>query len=595
MLLDPEIEEIIRRPGTLVFPSNLAALSLLPSNSAPAIRQPSGHLVVYGKHGRRLLATDPDGHPLHECEWQVVDGALRLLRARLHLDWGAWVGLAPGGLVNSMTLDLSRKAGWERLGADDLRGMAAKAMQVPLDEVRFFYNDQDMTIDAKGAATIRHRKDALYVLPDGTFDRKQFMACMGAMHWEDIDFLPVVELFLSLLPGTGSAMFELIRGLYDDQNLGRPAPRPLRYRGIPTYPSKAAYRLFSGFFDPQVSGGGDPFPVFMDPPRSHLVTWLPAADPPRRHFDPTHQLCVTIRGQQIIKATCGNDSAGLSYQPCDQRGTAPCQRGLAVDQEHLVLMDRERRQAIPFRHNWGKVTEPQSVGTSARSFLDWTSVFEGNPPSVSHAEAFGAVLLYPEDDREIGELATQPFVADYLQDVIDQDRRLALHVGRAESLLISGFDVAIASCIGSDRPRSCTVLYDHPAFAQRQAQLLWNTWAGAQRLDWLPHVRMRSRVEPGTAESTQRYDLVYEWLPFSVYEQSDAAIERMRWLAQKLAPGAIAFVVGPQAVADGCRAAEMRVQAITPVAKLPTFRMHQTILPRSQLKKGIMLYEIAQH
>ncbi len=595
MLPDPVIEEIIRRPGTLVFPSNLAALSLLPTHFTAAIRQPSGHLVVYGNHGRRLVATDPDGHPLHECEWRVVDGVLRLLRARLHLDWGAWVGLAPSGLVNSMTLDLSRKPGWERLRADDLRGMAAQAMQVPLDEVRFFYNDQDITIDAKGAATIRHRKDAIYVLPDGTFDHKQFMACMGAMHWEDIDFLPVVELFLSLLPGTGSAMFELIRALYDDQNLERPAPRPLCYRGIPTYPSKAAYRLFSGFFDPQVSGGGDPFPVFMDPPRSHLVTWLPAADPPRRHFDPLQQLCVTIREQQIIKATCGNDSAGLSYQPCDQRGTAPCQRGLAIAQEHLVLMDREFRQAIPLRHNWGKVTEPRLVGTGTRPSLDWTSVFEGDPPSVSHEEAFGAVLLYPEDDREIEELATQPFVADYLQDLIEQDRPLAVQVGRADSLLISGFDVAITSCIGSDRPRACTVLYDHPAFAQRQAQLLWNTWAGAQRLDWLPHVRMRSRLGQSIAESTQMYDLVYEWVPFSLYDRPDAAIERMRWLAQKLAPGALAFVVGPPTVAEGCRSAGTRVQAITSVAKLPTFRMHQTILPRSQLKKDMMLYQIAQH
>ena len=153
------------------------------------------------------------------------------------------------------------------------------------------------------------------------------------------------------------------------------------------------------------------------------------------------------------------------------------------------------------------------------------------------------MLLYPEDDREIEELATQPFVADYLQDLIEQDRPLAVQVGRADSLLISGFDVAITSCIGSDRPRACTVLYDHPAFAQRQAQLLWNTWAGAQRLDWLPHVRMRSRLGQSIAESTQMYDLVYEWVPFSLYDRPDAAIERMRWLAQKLAPGALAFLL----------------------------------------------------
>ena len=50
------------------------------------------------------------------------------------------------------------------------------------------------------------------------------MSCMGAMHWARIDFLPVVELFQSLLPGTGSAAFELIRGLYDDQNPKEPVP-----------------------------------------------------------------------------------------------------------------------------------------------------------------------------------------------------------------------------------------------------------------------------------------------------------------------------------------------------------------------------------
>jgi hypothetical protein len=58
------------------------------------------------------------------------------------------------------------------------------------------------------------------------------------------------------------ATFELIRGLYDDQNPSQPLP--LRYRGIPTYPSEAAYRLFSAFFIPQIAGGGDPFPVFME-------------------------------------------------------------------------------------------------------------------------------------------------------------------------------------------------------------------------------------------------------------------------------------------------------------------------------------------
>jgi hypothetical protein len=590
---DPAIQEILRRPGTLAFPSNLSALPDVLASPASSTHQPTGHIVVYGSHGRRMLATDPDGHPLHECEWGTIDGVCRLLRARVHLDWGAWVGLTPGGLVNAMTLDLSRKPGWERLRADDLRGMAAQAMRVPLEEVRFFYNEQDVTIDAKGAATIRHRKDAIFLLPDGAFDRKQFMACMGAMHWENIDFLPVVELFLSLLPGTGSAVFELIRGLYDDQNREKPAPRSLCYRGIPTYPSEAAYRLFSGFFRPQISGGGDPFPVFMDPPRSHLVTWLPVPDPPRRYFDAAHKLCVTVQGQRILKATCWDDRAGLSYQPFDQRGMAPCRRGLAVDQENLLLMDRGTDRVIPLNRRWGKVIEPRSIG-AAQAGVDWTSVFGEAAPSVSPEEAFGAVLLYPDDDREIGELATQPFVADYLQDLIEQDRPLAAQVRRTGHVLISGFDGALTTCIGSDRPRAYTVLYDYPAFAQRQAQMLWNTWARAQRLEWLPHVCMRPRAEKAGEDSPRTYDLVYEWTPFSCYDKPDAVRERLLLLARMMSPGAVAFVVGPPAAADGCKTAGMKIHAITPVATLQTFRMHQSVLPRARLKPEVMLYQLAQ-
>ena len=588
---DSAIQDILHRPGTFVFPSNLAALTSWSATDGFAIRQPTGHLVMYGSHGRRVLATDPEGHPLHECDWEVVNGAPRLLRARLRLDWNTWIGLIPGGLVNTMKLDLSRKPGWERLRTDDLRNMAAQAMQVPLEEVRFFYNDQDMTIEAGGVATIRHRKDALFVLADGTFERTQFMACMGAMHWESIDFLPVVELFLSLLPGTGSTMFELIRGLYDDQNQSGAAVRPLRYRGIPTYPSEAAYRLFSGFFDPQVSGGGDPLPLFMDPPRSHLVKWLPTSQPPRRYFDEAHQLCVTIQGPRVVKATRWNDPTGLSYQPFDGGGVAPCQRGLGVDREHLLLVDRADRQVIPLNPRWGTVTHPPMLKPAILE-ADWSSVFEGPAPCVSPDEAFGAVLLYPDNDRDIEELPTQPFVADYLQDLIADDRLLAAQAGRAVSLMVSGFDAVIMTCIGSGGFRTCTVLYDYPAFAQRQAQMLWNAYAREHRLDRLAHVRMRARGGKQEDGTDLRYDLAYEWIPFELYHQPEEVRKRMETLTRRLMPNAVAFVVGPPSALEACRAIGMQIQDITPVMKLPTVRLHQSILPRAQVKAGVTLYQL---
>lgn len=586
------LQDILRRPGTLTFPANLADEPQLSVSADSTVRQPTGHLILYGSHGRRILATDPDGYPLHECEWGMVDGRLSLLRARVHLDWGAWVGLIPSGLTNRMALDLSRKPGWQRLRADDLRNMAAQAMRVPLDEVRCFYNDQDMTIDARGTATIRHRKDAIYHLPDGTFDSKVFMACMGAMHWEAIDFLPVVELFLSLLPGTGSALFELIRGLYDDQNRGASTPRALHYRGIPTYPSEAAYRLFSNFFCPQLPGGGDPFPVFMDAPRSHVVSWMPLPAPPRRYVESEQKLCVTIQGARVLKATCSDDSAGLSYQPFDRQGSAPCQRGLAVEGDRLLLMDRATRRAISLPARWGAVTGPP-MPPSVQPVSDWMSVFKGTAPRVSPEDAFGAVLFYPDDQQEIGELATQPFVADYLQDLLEQDRALATRVAGAGRVCITGFDSAIVTCIGHDRPRLYTVWYEQPAFAQRQAQQLWNVLARAQRLDWLSHVSMRPQSENGGEEGCV-YQLAYEWTPFRLYDDPPAIAQRMQRLAGRLTAGAVAFIVGPASAGDGCRKAGLQLQAMMPVASLSTFLMHQSVLPRAQLKPGVMLYQVAR-
>jgi hypothetical protein len=329
----------------------------------------------------------------------------------------------------------------------------------------------------------------------------------------------------------------------------------------------------------------------MDPPRSHLVTWLPAPHPPRRYFDADHQLCITIQGPRVLKVTCGNDPAGLSYQPFDRDGFAPCQRGLAIDREHLLLMDRGARQAVPLRPDWGIVIEPPVV-EAAPIAADWTSVFEGTAPFVSSAEAFGAVLLYPDDDRDIEELPTQPFVADYVQDLVAEDRSLARQIGSAISLLVSGFDATITTCIGTESHRACTVLYDHPAFAQKQAQMLWNMYARARRLDRLSLVRMRLRGSKDEDGKTERYDLAYEWLPFELYHNREEVKERIDRLIQALTPNAVAFVVGPPSTLDALRAAKMQVQRITPVMKLPTVRIHQSILPRAQLKAGVTLYEI---
>jgi hypothetical protein len=433
----------LTRPGNLSFPSNLSYSHDLITMGERVVQQPSGHLVFYGPHGHRILATDPDGNPLHECEWSSEPkGTVRLTRARLRLDWGQWVGLKPGGLVNSTVLDLSRKPGWQRLHPDDLRHMAAQALRVPLEEVRFFYSDEDLVIDAKGQATIRHKKDAFYILDDGTFERARFMACMGAMHWSRIDFLPVVELFQSLLPGTGSAAFELIRGLYDDQNEGQVQPLPLRYRGIPTYPSDAAFRLFSACFVPKTTDGRKPFDVFMDSSQSNQVTWLPSSDPPRRYYDNPRGLCVTVKGETVQKVTLADDPVGMSYVNAQQsRG----ERRVGVAKGSLILMDGPQHTEVAINPSWGALRD---IPVSPSAYpLSWRHLFSGAPPSVSPAEAFGAVLLYPDDATEIDEASTQPFVADYVQDLIEDSPQLSAMHAQAPHILVDNFDGALHVCL----------------------------------------------------------------------------------------------------------------------------------------------------
>jgi len=289
------IRAVLEQPASVLLPGNLHYVKDFNGSGGTVQQQSSGHLVFYGPDHRRFLMTDPEGHPLHECEWvQAANGHTQLVRARLHLDWGKWVGIRPEGLINSTSLDLSTRPGWERLTRNDLRIMAARTMNVSIEQIRFFYTDDDLIIDQLGHATIRQRKDALYVLHNGRFEGAKFMSCMSRMHWECIDYLPVVELFLSLLPGTGSAAFELIRGLYDDQNPSDMVP--LHYRGIPVYPSEGAFHLFKQFFTPSVTGSPDPLSVFLDPAHSEEVTWFPCVDPPLRYFDPSKKLCVTVKG-----------------------------------------------------------------------------------------------------------------------------------------------------------------------------------------------------------------------------------------------------------------------------------------------------------
>jgi hypothetical protein len=577
-------------PGHLRFPSTRTLAESFDKLGGCIETFPNGHLVFYRPDGRRFLETDPVGHPLHECEWGSTGaGTVSLTRARVRLDWGRWVGIKPGGLVNETRLNLAAKPNWRRITPDDLRALAAGALRVPIEEIRWFYRDQDLMIDPDGMATVRQRKDALYVLEEGGFENSRFMACMGAMHWDEIDFLPVVELFKSLLPGTGSAVFELIRGLYDDQNKGHSTPRPLRYRGIPPYPSEAAFRLFSGFFTPQPLDSGDPFTAFMNAAQSHLVVWLPAQHPPVRYFDSRQGFCLTVKNGIAQKATLAEDPTGLPYVSSIGRRMLPLDRSLRVEESLLIVKDRATELPLSLHPALSVRTSPPDE--CPVSPVDWRMVFAEGILKIPPAEAFEAVLLYPEDETEISELAAQPFVADYLDDLGEQDREIGRRRSQAERVLIANGDAVISTCILFDRPRDYTVHVHHFAYAQRQAQQLWTQCAEVQRWDWLQRIRMVAVDEP----SCEPYDLIYQWLPYDAFDSAPTMRTTITKLSQTLRRGGEAFIVGPVQLGELLQeSARWLVYWIHPVASLPTVLMHKTILPKARVKAGLTLFHVGR-
>ena len=582
------LSSILQSPASFGLKGNRALVTNASPDSMTCKQLATGHVVLYGPLGRRILMVDPDGHPLHECEWEErADGTVHLASARLYLDWGQWVGLKPDGLVNAMQLDLTTRPDWQTLTRHGLRTMASRAMGVTVDEVEFFYADEDLVLDRTGQATIRQRKDAFYVLEDGTWDRAQFMSCMSAMHWATIDYLPVVELFKSLLPGTGSAAFELIRGLYDDQNPDK--PRALQYRGIPTYPSAAAFGLFSNFFTASHRGGENPFTVFMDPPRSHEVDWLPNPHPPVRYADPRNRICLTVKQGNILKVTKTDDASGLPFVPPNQQGFAPGGKRVTVDTDHLFLDDHKNSHEIALPPGWGIQVERQADKQADSSKeTSWEGFFPDGVPVVSPQEAYSAVLLYPEDETPIDDLASQPFVADFLSDFIEQDQRLAVQVGQSGHILIHGFDGVIGSLLAFDRPRSTTVVYSRGAYAQKHAQAAWNQLARSNRLDWQESYRFLSEEASHYGAST--YDLMHVWLPFASYDDAATLQDHLHRISDALRPNGLAFLAGPDSLPSVVSGLPLEIAFGDLVANLQPFHMHKSILPKATLHPRLSVW-----
>jgi len=583
------VQYALQHPQCLRFPANHIYKDGWESAGGQIIEQPTGHFVLYGRHGRRVLLADPDGQPLHECLWEERESGLpSLLSARIRLDWGQWVGITPGGLVNTISLDLTRRTGWERITRDDLRHMAAQSMNSDMETIRFFYRDEDLELHDNGLAIIRQVKDAFYVLRDGSWEHSRFMSCMSRMQWARIDYLPVVELFLSLLPGTGSATFELIRGLYDDQNLQ--TRLPLRYRGIPVYPSDGAFRLFSAFFTPSTHTAESPREVFLKPERSQEVQWYPSQHYPVRYLDEDQRLGVTVQNHDLQKVTCWDDSAGLSFLAVPESGWFPSDgRGALVNSQELVLYDGGQVNLYRVRPSW-QLSKAVPFPQRQQPISSWRDFFPHDPPRLTPAQAFSTVLLYPDTQEEIGEKESQPFVFDFLDDFLEEHPEMLRKRGGAERILLSHCEAALGSCLKWDRPQQYTLWYFWPEFSQKYAQQIWNTLNRANRLAWIRNIQFLEFNECLLNGQSSAYDFIYLWLPFSDYGHPIRMEQWTKFLATRLSFGGIGCVAGPTSLAEIFQRRRLQVVHAEQGTALPTFRIHQTILPYGWLNSELTVW-----
>lgn len=607
-----KIMEALTREGSLIFADNLSYAGELEKkvpnlkveekeggelwfeNGAPTAANtrvkvfPTRHIVFYNEEGRRFLCADPEGSPLHEALWTHDEntGETRLALARMQLDCRQWVGIKPRAKTFSTQIDISPHEGWEEMTLDDLREKAAEAWRVPASEVKYFYDDNHMVHQGGGKYDIRLAKDGLYALHNGNFDKSIFISFMFQVNWARLDLIPVVELFQSTLPGTGGAVFEFIWGIFNDQSREEELP-PLRYRGLPTYPSKEAFNIFSAFFEPKAPEGKNVKTVFMDPQTSHEITWTPQKHPPVRYFSQRQQVAVTAQDGYLYKVTVFDDPVTFPFTNCAGIRRPPIEREARVGNQSLTLLEGGRGREIFFEPSWGLRPQTYPTKLAEKYPFTWKWFFNGEPPQVDPVKSVYTVPFYPEGRADIEESSLQPMALDQIFHYMEMAPGMAAKLEKMESVLIHTFDTVLAGCIDSSKDRIYTVLYSDPEFAQKNAQLLWNYAASKNQLGNLERVSFLEEAEHIRDAYSQKYDLIFKWIPFMYHQDREACESMLAALAEALLPGGFMFLAGPRQLQGLFDHYKLDALYNDPVYNMPFFRQHLKMCPENQVNPNL--------
>ena len=582
----PHLESQEHEGSTLWFENGSANVS-----NTRVIVDPTGHIVFYNDKGRRFLYTDPEGHPLHEALWAHDDntGETQLAQARVQLDSRQWVGIKPRAKTFQTQIDISSHDGWEKISLDALREKAAEAWRVPFSEVKYFYDDEHMVHQGDGKFNIQLTKDGLYALHEGSFDKSIFISFMFQVNWARLDLIPVVELFQSTLPGTGGAVFEFIWGIYNDQSREEELP-PLRYRGLPTYPSKEAFNIFSAFFEPQGPEGKDIKKIFMDPMTSHEITWTPQKHAPARYFSDSHKIVITAQDGYLYKVTVYDDPITFPFINCGGVKKPPIEREVTVGTQTFSLVEGELGREIPFDPIWRLRPQTDPTKMQPKSPFTWKWFFNGEPPAVDPVKAQYTVPFYPEGAADIDESSLQPMVLDQMFHYMEMVPAMPHRLEKINKVLIHTFDTVLAGCIDCTQEREYTVLYSDPEFAQKNAQLLWNYAASRDQLKNLEKVSFLPEKDHIADAYSSKYGLIFKWLPFMYHQDREACENMLKTLSGALLPGGFLYLIGPRPLEGLFEHYGLDKLYNDPVYNMPFFRQHLKMCPENQVDPELCVF-----
>ena len=555
-------------------------------------RYPTGHFVFYSSEGKRFLFTDPEGFPLHECEWKKdpISGKTRLALVRMQLDCQQWFGIKPDANTFSIFVDFKDRAGSADMTLDDLRREAAKAWDIPFSEIKYFYKDENFIPHGIGEYEIFLCKDGLYVLPDGAFDHTVFISNMPKVEWDPLDVITVVELFQSAPLGAGGAAFEFFWGLYEDQ--GRETkPEPLRFRGLPVYPTEKAFQIFSAFFTPTAPEGKDLMDEFTDYRLSHQITWALRPDPPWRYFSEKYSVCLTVQNNFLYKVTSMRDPAALPFINCSRGGKTSCQRQVHVTKDYMLLLDGEEIfKEIPLQPLWQIFPQQGPAQEQPEYPFGWRKFFNGSVPKVDPVKATLTVPFYPEGAAEIEESSLQPMVVDQILFYMEMFPDMPDSLEKVGRVLIHNFDTAISGCVDCTKKRNYTILFSDPEFAQKNAQLLWDYAASRNQLEALRDVSFFPEKEYARLVYTEKYEMVFRWIPFDSYRDPVACEKILNSVTHTMASNALLFLVGPREISKQFHSYSLKNIYSDPVQNMPFFQQHRKMYPETQVNPEVTVF-----